>query len=286
MAWPLNDLRQTHKLARMHRVLAGLLLFFLLSGSSVAQKKDIPVTKNFAYGLGEQLEYRVHFGLFTVGKAMTYVDKNYHTYNSRPCYKVDAYGETSDWISWVAKVNDNWGAYIDTASLLTHMAWRKLREGKYRRDEEAFFDHGKRKVEVKVKNRETGAIESKTYDVPPNAKDLVAGFLFLRIIDFKKVAIGDTLTISGFLEDASYNLKIVYKGKEVIETKIGKIPCLRLSPVMPKNSLFDGENSVLCWISDDLNRIPIKLQAKMFIGNTGLELIRFRGLRNQLKIIF
>jgi hypothetical protein len=55
---------------------------------------------------------------------------------------------------------------------------------------------------------------------------------------------------------------------------------------MPANSLFDGENSIACWISDDLNRIPVKIQAKMFIGSAGLELSSFRGLRNQLKIIF
>jgi len=286
VAWALNDLLQTHKFAAMHRFLAGISLLLLLSGSLGAQKKEVPVTSNISYGLGEQLEYRVHFGVFTVGKATTVVDTKLNNYNSRTCYKVDAYGETSDWISWVAKVNDNWGAFIDTTTLLSHMSWRNLREGKYRREEQTFFDHVKRKAEVRVKNRDTGAIESKTYDVPANTKDLVAGFLHLRIIDFKKVAIGDTLTISGFLEDASYNLKIIYAGKEVVETKVGKIPCLRLRPLMPKNSLFDGENSVLCWVSDDLNHIPVKLQAKMFIGNTGLELVRFRGLRNQLKIIF
>jgi hypothetical protein len=54
---------------------------------------------------------------------------------------------------------------------------------------------------------------------------------------------------------------------------------------MPPNSLFDGENSILCWISDDLNRIPISIKAKMFIGNSGLELTSFRGLKYQLKTI-
>ena len=270
----------------MRRILFGLFVLLLFSGFLVTQKKETPVTRNFSYGAGEELEYRVHFGMFTVGKAITRVDKNFHTVNSRTCYKVDAYGETSDWISWVAKVDDNWGAFIDTSTLLTHVGYRKLREGKYRRDEQVIFDHTTQKVEVKVKNKDTGELESKTYDVPPNAKDLVAGFLFLRVIDFKKVAVGDTINISGFLEDASYNLNIIYTGKEILDTRIGKIQCLRLRPVMPKNSMFDGENSVLCWISDDLNRVPVKLQAKMFIGNTGLELIHFRGLRNPLKVIF
>jgi hypothetical protein len=53
---------------------------------------------------------------------------------------------------------------------------------------------------------------------------------------------------------------------------------------MPDNKLFDGENSITCWLSDDANKIPVKIQAKMFIGHTGLELEAFRGLRNQLKI--
>ncbi len=270
----------------MRRVLVGIVVVIFLSGFLSSQKREIPVTSNLSYGVGEELEYRVHFGMFTVGKAITRVDKGYHSVNSRTCYKVDAFGSTSDWISWVAKVDDNWGAYVDTATLLSIRSYRKLREGKYRRDEESLFDHENNKVEVKVRNRDTGVIESKVYDVPPKTKDLVAGFLFLRIIDFRRIAPGDTLRISGFHEDASYELKIIYVGKETIETSLGKIPCLRLRPVMPKNSLFDGENAILCWISDDRNRIPVRLQAKMFIGNTGLELTKFRGLRNQLRIIF
>ena len=264
----------------------GFLCVFSLCGFLVYQERDIPATRNTSYGVGEELEYRVHFGIFTVGKGTTRVDKNYHQINSRTCYKVDAYGETSDWISWVTKVRDNWGAYIDTTTLTTHRAYRKLLEGRHTRDELVDFDHENDRVEVKTKNKDTGALDSKTYNVPKNAKDLVAGFMFLRAIDFSKVATGDTLVISGFHEDASYDLRIIYKGKEVVSTRVGKIPCLRLTPIMPKNSMFDGENSVLCWISDDKNKIPVKLQAKMFIGNTGLELIRFRGLRNPLKIIF
>lgn len=54
---------------------------------------------------------------------------------------------------------------------------------------------------------------------------------------------------------------------------------------MPDNKLFDGENSVTCWISDDGNRIPVKIQAKMFIGSTGIELTGIRGLRNQLRVL-
>ena len=136
-------------------------------------------------------------------------------------------------------------------------------------------------------NQETGVYEKpKEYDIPMNAKDLVSGFMILRQIDFAKVKKGDTLTVSGFFEDTSYNLRLIYAGKDVVHTEIGKIPCLKLVPIVPDNKLFDGANSITCWLSDDANKVPVKIQAKMFIGHTGLELSGFRGLRNQLKVQF
>jgi hypothetical protein len=249
--------------------------------------KDAPVTPNTSFSAGEQLEYRVNFGFFTVGKAITQIDRQVHTIQQRKCFKIDCYGETSDWISWVTRVKDNWGAYIDTSTLVTRVSYRKIREGRYKKDEWVTFDHETQKAEVKVMNQETGVFEnSKTYDIPRNAKDLVGGFMMLRVIDFKRLRVGDTLIISGFFEDTSYNLRVMYTGREVIKTHIGKIPCHKIVPIMPDNKLFDGENSITAWISDDGNKIPVKIQAKMFIGSTGVELVSFRGLRNQLRLVF
>lgn len=271
----------------MKRTVIAFAAVLALCSFLVAQKvqKVIPVTKNYSYTTGEELEYRVNLSFLTVGTGITRVDKKIHEVNNRPCYKVDAFGETSSWISWVSKVDDNWGAYIDTATLNTTVGYRKLKEGKYRRDETVTFDREKGKAEVKVKNRDTGKDEIKLYDVPKNTRDIVAGFMHLRVIDFTKVLKGDTIVVSGFLEDANYSMRIIYTGKEVVDTKVGKIQCLRLRPIMPANSMFDGEDSVLCWISDDKNKIPVKIQAKMFIGTTGLELVSFRGLRNQLRTV-
>jgi hypothetical protein len=250
--------------------------------------KNTPIVDhNTSFSTGEQLTYRVNFGIFTVGKAVTKIDHRVYSVNSKPCFKVDAYGETSDWISWVARVKDTWGAYLDTSSLSTQVSYRRIREGNYKKDELSKFNHRNKKVEVKVMNQETGVYESPVvYDIPTNARDLVGGFMMLRQVDFKKVRVGDTLKVSGFFEDTSYNLHIVYKGKDVVHTKVGKIPCHKLVPIMPDNKLFDGENSITCWISNDDNKIPVKIQAKMFIGHTGLELEEFRGLRNQIKIQF
>jgi hypothetical protein len=51
---------------------------------------------------------------------------------------------------------------------------------------------------------------------------------------------------------------------------------------MPKNKVFEGENSITAWFSDDKNRIPIKINAAMFIGSAGVELTGYTNLRNPL----
>lgn len=239
-----------------------------------------------SFGKGEELTYKVKFGFFNVGKAVTRIDQKIHTVNSQPCYRVEGSGETASWISIIKPVKDIFGAYLDTVALGTQVSYRLLKEGDYKLDEVSTFDHKARKVEVKVKNEETGTYDApKKYDIPANAKDIIGGFMYLRLIDFSKIKVKDTVTIEGFFEDKAYALKIMYKGKDVVKTNVGKIPCHKLVPVMPDNKLFDGENSITVWISDDKNKIPVKMQAKMFVGHTGLELESFKGLRNQIKIV-
>ena len=107
----------------------------------------------------------------------------------------------------------------------------------------------------------------------------------MRTIDFTKMSEGDIFTVKGFFEDTFYELDVKYMGKDVIKTKAGKFNALKLIPIMPNNELFDGEDSIAAWISDDENKIPLKVEAKMFIGNTGIELSGYKNVKNELSRI-
>ena len=120
---------------------------------------------------------------------------------------------------------------------------------------------------------------------PALATDLIGGFVHLRFIDFAKLKKGDSISITGFLEDSAYHLRILYDGLQTIQTSLGKVPCHVLVPRMPENKLFEGENSIKVWISQDQNKIPVKIQARMFIGSTGIELSGFRNLKSSLRIV-
>jgi hypothetical protein len=265
------------------------LFCILISGLQLANSQEIKPNyiKNDIFDFGEELTYKATFLGMTAGKATTRVDKIHHKILGNTCYKVEVIGETSDWISWVTRVKDTWGAYIDTTNLYTRASFRILREGNYKKDEWVTYDHKAKTASVQVIDKKTGQYKpAKVYPIPVGATDIVGGFMQLRFFDLDKTRKGDTLKITGFFEDATYTLKVVYKGIDVVKTRVGKIPCHLLIPIMPKNELFDGTNSISVWISNDKNKIPVKFSAKMFVGHTGIELISFKGLKHGLKLVF
>lgn len=242
--------------------------------------------KNDSFKKGEVLEFKMNYGFISIGKGSARIHPNYFKMNDRDCFKVDVYGKTVGVVDWIADVDDHWGAYIDTAALVPHQFYRRIRESNYKKDEWTNFDQENGKIEVKVLDNKTGKLrEPKYYDAPSTIRDMIAGFLYLRTLDLSKTKVGDTLKITGFFEDTFYTMNILYHGKDVVKTKAGKFRAIKLVPIMPDNKVFDGENSVTAWFSDDGNRIPVKISADMFIGSAGVELTGYSGLKKPVNLI-
>lgn len=271
----------------MIRASLWFLLFLVLAGFGSGNGNDVyrPV-RNESFSRGEILHFKMTYGIFTVGKGSARIHPDYFRLNNRDCYKVDVYAKTVGMVDWVADVNDQWGAYIDTAALVPHMFYRRIREGRYKKDEQTYFDHTERKIRVKVADKKTGKFKKPVeYDAPPQVRDMIGGFLYLRTMDLSGLQVNDTVVVKGFFEDEFYAMRIVFQGKKAIKTRVGKVRTLVFKPVMPKNKLFDGENSITAYFSDDKNRIPVKIDAEMFIGSAGVELTDYRGLRNPLNVV-
>jgi hypothetical protein len=269
----------------MRKVLYSALIFLLLTGFISENKDAYPPVKHDSFTRGEELNYKMNYGFFTIGKGKARIHKDYYKLSNRDCYRVEITGKTVGMVDWVADIDDQFNSYVDTTSLIPLQFYRKIREGKYKRDEWTNFDQVKNRIEVKAIDRKGKATEPKYYDAPPQVRDMLSGYLLLRTLDFSKMRIGDTINVKGFFEDSFYHMKILYKGKETIRSKVGRVRTIVLVPVMPNNKLFDGENSVTAWFSDDKNRIPVRINAEMFVGSAGVELTSYSGLKNPLNLV-
>lgn len=261
----------------------------LILGSSfllINDDAEYVVIPQDSFGRGEVLEYKINYGFISIGKGMMKINDKLHRINYRDSYKIDVYGKTSGMIDWVAQVDDHWGAYVDTAALVPHMAYRNIKEGRYRKNEITRFDHNTNNIEVKSVDNKTGKFkEPMYYAAPDNVRDMLGGYLYLRAFDFDTIPVGNTFVIDGFFEDTFYDLAVIYGGIVEVKTKAGKIMSHKLIPIMPENKLFNGENSITAYISADENKIPVMVEANMFIGQASVELISYKNLKNPLSIL-
>ncbi len=230
---------------------------------------------NDSFGTGEILEYRVHYGFINAGEASVRVSPKIHTVNNRPCYEVTAFGKSVGAFDWITRIRDTWQSYIDTSAMLPHRFRAHIEEGKYRKDETVYFDHTAHTIRSVEKDEAT-----KDFHMPANVQDVVSGYYFLRTIDFNRLHTGDIVPIPGFFDDKLYDFKIRYIGKEDVNTKFGKVRCIKIYPLMPKNEMFDGESSIRVWVTDDKNKIPVKIEADLFMGAVAMDLKGYKGLKN------
>lgn len=221
---------------------------------------------------GEKLFYTAQWGFLTIGTASTIVDNRLFKVGSHICYRIDVQGRTNG-LAKLFYVRDKWTAYVDSAHILTHKSSRSIREGRYELDELVDFDHINKKASVKVydKTQKTFRLK-KVYDTPENIRDIVAGFMVVRMIELDTMKKGNIFTINGFYEDEGYKIDIIYCGYETIKLNNKSIKCYKIKPIIPKNSVFDGKNSVEVWLANDIRQNIVRIKAKMFVGSVVVDL--------------
>lgn len=265
------------------RTFLHAIVVLLVCAGFVGPGEELRRIPNNNFARGEHFTYLAHYGFLHVGEADITLDQKLYTVNSRPCYKVEVDGRTIGTFSAFQKVHDRWLSYIDTSAIIPHQFYRDISENKYKLKETTFFDHKQKKVRVAYeKGEEKG---EQKFDIPTYAQDLVSGYYFLRTVDFSALKSGDIVTIPAFFENKSYDFQIKFVGRGVVKTKFGKIHAFEMRPIMPDNDLFDGGEAISVWISDDANRVPLKVRAKMFIGSFEVELTRHEGLKTPFNVV-
>ena len=234
------------------------------------------------FGPHERLEYRIHYGFINAGEATIEIFPQLYKVNDKVCYKAAILGHSSNAFALALKVRDTWVTYMDTATTIPQKFYRHIEEGHYRLKENVFYDYTKGIATVEREARKEKDKETKNYPIPKNVQDLVSGYFYLRTLDYNRFKVGDTIKISAFLEDKIYDFRVRYLGRKSVDTKFGTIRAIQLSPIMPPNSLFDGENSIKLWLSDDKNRVALKIEAAMFVGSVEIDLKNYQGLRNNM----
>ena len=91
--------------------------------------------------------------------------------------------------------------------------------------------------------------------------------------------------MQGFFDENVFLIDVIYKGRETVDTKAGTIRVHKLVPKIPDNKLFRGENPISVYLSDDRNKIPVLIQAELFVGAVKVDMYKYQGLKTRLNLV-
>lgn len=236
--------------------------------SSADTLRKMPIK---AYKIGEELNYVLHYGLVNAGEATLTVASTEKTLFDRPLLHVIGTGRSVGAFNWFYKVRDRYESYIDKQGAFPWIFVRRVNEGGYKINQDyKFYQHQK-----KVDNG-----KNKVFDTPNYVQDMLSAFYYARTLDFQQAKPGDIFEIPAFVDDEIWPLRIKYLGKEEISVRTGKYKCLKFVPVVQKGRIFKDEEDLNVYITDDKNKIPVLVQAKVLVGSIKMELTEYSGLAN------
>ena len=82
-----------------------------------------------------------------------------------------------------------------------------------------------------------------------------------------------------FLENEVHHLYIRYLGREEIKTRYGTFKAIRIKPLLVAGTIFTGGEHMTVWVSDDQNRIPVRIESPILIGSIKVDMTGYKNLR-------
>lgn len=253
-------------------VLIGILLAPLL----LVAQSETPAFKE-----GEWLRFRISYSNFVgAGKATLEVKKVRN--KEKPAYHVVGNGKTTGVISWFFKVRDTYQTYFEKHSMLPYHFIRKINEGGYKKNREILFDQNAQQALVKDYKRKTEI----SYATEASVHDMLSVVYYLRSRDLTEIKDGDEIELDMFFDDENYKFKLRCLGREITRTRFGKVKTIKFRPIVQAGRVFKEQESVTVWISDDKNKIPLRIKASLAVGSLRADLDAYKGLANSFPIIF
>ena len=256
----------------MKKWFIGIGLFAFMCSMTRSSIVTYPTINNKAFQAGEVLRYRITYGFVDAGEAVLEVKKTTKKNGDRELLHMKGTGRTLGGFNTFFKVNDVYESYIDKKGVFPWQFIRRVDEGGHKVEQDYAFKHDK----LKVNNGK------KDFTVPMAIQDMVSSFYYARTLDFKKMKVGDVFEFKCFMDDEIWPLKIKFVGDEVIHIRKGKFNCKKFVPVVQKGRYFKSENDVNFWVTNDENRIPIFVRAKIPVGTVKLHLVEWEGLKHNL----
>jgi len=211
---------------------------------------------NYRFPEGQAYGFTVEWHLFTAGTATVRLD----SFGSEK--KVTAMADSVGVANLVYGVHDHFEARFDPHTFCSSGVRKHTEEGLHKRDTQVDFDYPRRRSILHEKNLKTGESKQIENDIPPCVTDVITGFYYLTSLPLK---LGNSYTFP--VNDGGKTAEVTaqVEGKEQVKVPAGSFSTIRVS-VEANSGPLKGRGKVWVWFTDDANRTPVQMRAKLTWG--------------------
>lgn len=256
--------------------------FFLLLGTLSFAAKGQCIGKIESFAVGERVDYEVYYnwGFIWVNAGEVFFKVSAEVQQGEKIYHFESEGTSKPSYDWLYKVRDRYESKVTYEDFIPIWFKRDTFEGNFKVDEEYHYLPRQNRVAFSLVNSKTPLVKD-TLEVAPCSFDVLTTVYQARTINFEHYEKGEKIPINVIMDGEAHELYIRYLGKEVITTRDKKkYECVKFKPLLVEGSIFKGGEDMTVWVTNDSNKIPILVEAKILVGSIKAYLTKAVGVRN------
>lgn len=265
---------------RFNFSLTLLFILFLCAGIAFPSKSQC-LKNEEPFVVGEKVEYEVYYnwGFIWVNAGEVTFSVKPELYHGKAVYHFISEGTSKPNYDWLYKVRDRYESKVAIDGFRPLWFKRDTYEGNFKVDEEYHYLPEKNQVAFSLTDSDNPLVED-TLNIKPCTFDVITMVYYARTLDFSKYQKNDKIPINVLIDGEAHNLYIRYLGTETIETREKKkFECIKFKPLLVEGTIFEGGEDMTVWVTNDRNKIPILVEAKIIVGSIKAYLTKTSNLK-------
>lgn len=233
---------------------------------------------------GERVAYEISYnwGPVWVDAGIVYFETKLEQRNGRSVYHLVSSGRTYRTYDLLFKVRDTYETWIDPDSFQTQEFRRYIYEGGYQLQNTSFFNYPQQQIISYTKRNENPLVVD-TIMMKHCTYDMLASVYYVRSLPLNQYAVNDTFHVQVAIDDSIYQIGIRCMGREtIIHPDDQAYQCVKFSAKMVEGTIFTKNQEVMVWLTDDLNKVPVYIEARILVGSIKAYLKNATGLKYPL----
>ncbi|WP_029906915.1 DUF3108 domain-containing protein [Prevotella sp. 10(H)] len=235
---------------------------------------------NIYFQAGEEMTYDLYFkyGLIHTKAGFSTLKTVAERYDNIDALKMTLHAQSTGTVRKLFSLSDTLSCYM-TKDLVPLAYIKNAAEGKDYTKERVKYTYSGDNISINAVRYKNGDFKfDETLTSQTCMYDMMSVVFYARTLDFSAMKNGQTTKVDFISGKKKVSMIIAYEGVETVEANDDKkYSCIKLTLSIMDDAFSDMKEAMKVYITNDNNRMPVRLDSKLNIGSTRAILKSYKG---------